>query len=361
MIKFGILDRMHNEIRNEINNAISRVIDNSYYIEGPYLKEFEAEFAKYIDVKHCIGVSNGLGGLKLALLAIGVKEGDEVIIPSHTYIATALAVSDCKAIPVFVECDKDNFNIDPSKIEEKISDKTKAIIVVHLYGQCVNMDRVIEIAKRYNLKILEDAAQAHGAKYKGIKAGALGDIAEFSFYPGKNLGCLGDGGCITTNDDEYAAKIRELRNYGSNKKYIHNVKGFNSRLDEIQASILLTKLQYLDKWNFRRKEIAQMYLEGIRNDKIILPKIIDNIDHVWHQFVIRTNNRKDFQKFMEENNVMTMIHYPIAIHKQNAYSEYNNLELPIAEELAETVVSLPIYYGLNDEEVNYIIETINRY
>lgn len=361
MIEFGKLNRMHEEIRDDIDNAIKRVIDNSYYIEGPYLAQFEKEFSNYIGCKYCVGVGNGLEGIKLSLLAIGVKEGDEVIIPSHTYIATALAVSAIRANPVFVECDENNFNIDASKIEQKITEKTKAIVVVHLYGQCCDMDEIMRIAKKYNLKVVEDAAQAHGATYKGKKAGTLGDIAEFSFYPGKNLGCLGDGGCITTNDEELANKVKMLRNYGSSKKYVHDVKGENSRLDEIQASILLAKLPYLDKWNKRRCEIAKKYLNEINNPKVVLPSKMENNEHVWHQFVIKVKNREEFQEYMLKNKVQTMVHYPIAIHKQEAYKEFNDLELPIAEKLAAEVVSLPMYYGLTDDEVDYVVKVINNY
>lgn len=361
LIKFGDLSRMHEEIRGEIDLAIKRVIDNSYYIDGPYLKKFEEEFAKYCGTKYCVGLSNGLDGLRLSLMALGIGEGDEVIIPSHTYIATALAVSSCGASPIFIESSPETFNIDPKKIEEKITSKTKAILVVHLYGQCCDMDSIMEIAHKHNLKVIEDAAQAHGAIYKGRKSGALGDIAEFSFYPGKNLGCLGDGGCITTNDEKLASKIRMLRNYGSSRKYVHDVKGVNARLDELQASVLLAKLPYLDKWNKRRMEIATKYLEGISNPKVKLPQVSKGCIHVWHQFVIRVENRENFQKYLENKGIMTMVHYPIAIHKQKAYKEYNNESLPIAEMLAEEVVSIPMYYGLSDEEIYYIIKVINNY
>ena len=361
MISFGRLDLMHNEIRNEIDESIKRVIDNSYYIDGPYLKQFEEEWAKYCETKYCVGVGNGLEGLKLALLALGVKEDDEVIIPSHTFIATALAVSNCGAKPVFVEVNEDDYLINPLKIEEKITEKTKAIIVVHLYGQCCDMDKILDISKKYNLKVIEDAAQAHGSLYKGRKAGSLGDIAEFSFYPGKNLGCLGDGGCITTNNKELAEKIKELRNYGSSKKYVHDEKGFNSRLDEIQASILLAKLPYLDKWNNERRRIANRFNNEIKNEKIILPIESKNNYHVYHQYVIRVKNREKFQKYLNENDIPTMVHYPIAIYKQKAYEEFKDLKLPIAEKLADEVVSLPLYYGLTEEEVNHIIDIINKY
>ncbi len=361
MISFGRLDLMHNEIRSEIDDAIKRVLDNSYYIDGPYLKQFEQEWAEYCGTKYCVGVGNGLEGIKLSLLALGIKENDEVIIPSHTFIATALAVSNCGAKPVFVEVNEDDCLINPDKIEEKITDKTKAIIVVHLYGQCCEMDKIMDIAKRHNLKVVEDAAQAHGATYKGRKAGSLGDIAEFSFYPGKNLGCLGDGGCITTNDEELADKVRELRNYGSNQKYIHNEKGFNSRLDELQASILSVKLPYLDKWNNDRRRIASRFNNEIKNEKIKLP--VENVDnyHVYHQYVVQVDDRENFQEYLKKYDIPTMVHYPRAIHKQKAYEEFNKLDLPIAEELASKVVSLPMYYGLTDEEIDYIINVINKY
>lgn len=361
MISFGRLDLMHNEIRSEIDYAIKRVLDNSYYIDGPFLKQFEQEWAEYCGTKYCVGVGNGLEGIKLSLLALGIKEDDEVIIPSHTFIATALAVSNCGAKPVFVEVNEDDCLINPDKIEEKITDKTKAIIVVHLYGQCCEMDKIMDIAKRHNLKVVEDAAQAHGATYKGRKAGSLGDIAEFSFYPGKNLGCLGDGGCITTNDEELASKVRELRNYGSNQKYIHNEKGFNSRLDELQASILSVKLPYLDKWNEDRRRIASRFNNEIKNEKIKLP--VENVDnyHVYHQYVVQVDDRENFQEYLKKYDIPTMVHYPRAIHKQKAYEEFNKLDLPIAEELASKVVSLPMYYGLSDEEINYIIDKINKY
>lgn len=361
MISFGRLDLMHNEIRSEIDYAIKRVLDNSYYIDGPFLKQFEQEWAEYCGTKYCVGVGNGLEGIKLSLLALGIKENEEVIIPSHTFIATALAVSNCGANPVFVEVNEDDCLINPDKIEEKITDKTKAIIVVHLYGQCCEMDKIMDIAKRHNLKVVEDAAQAHGATYKGRKAGSLGDIAEFSFYPGKNLGCLGDGGCITTNDKELADKVRELRNYGSNQKYIHNEKGFNSRLDELQASILSVKLPYLDKWNKDRRRIASRFNNEIKNEKIKLP--VENVDnyHVYHQYVVQVDDRENFQEYLKKYDIPTMVHYPRAIHKQKAYEEFNKLDLPIAEELASKVVSLPMYYGLSDEEINYIIDKINKY
>lgn len=360
-VKFSTVSYMHQEIREEIDKAINEVIDSSWFIAGDKLRKFENDFANYIGTKYCVGVGTGLDGITLALAALGVKEGDEVIVPSHTFIATALAVSKLGACPVFVEVKENDYTIDPTKIEAAITSKTKAIIVVHLYGQCADMDPIKKIANKYNLKIVEDAAQAHGATYKGIKAGALGDIAEFSFYPGKNLGAIGDAGCITTNDETLANKVRELGNYGSIIKYHHNEKGFNSRLDEIQAAVLDVKLNYLDKWNQRRVEIANRYLKEIKNKKIELPIVANNNTHVWHLFVVRVKDREHFQKYLSDNGIQTLIHYPIAINDQKAYSEYNNLNLPIAKKLAAEVVSLPIFYGMTEEEITYVIDIINKY
>ena len=359
-IEFQKLNCIHDEIRDEINNAIKDTIDSEYFIGGDKLKKFEEDFAKYCGCKYCVGVGNGLDGLTLSLRALGVNSGDEVIVPSHTYIATVLAISTIGAIPVFVE-PNEFYTINSDKIEEKITNKTKVIIVVHLYGQCCEMDSVIKIAKKYNLKILEDSAQAHGARYKDKKAGNLGDISSFSFYPGKNLGAMGDAGCITTNDEELANKVRELGNYGSNIKYVHDEKGVNSRLDPIQAAILDVKLINLDKWNNERNTNAERYLKGIKNEKIILPKTQEYNYHVWHQFVIRVNDREKFRKYLKDNGIETLVHYPIAIHKQKAYKEYNELNLPIAEKYANEVVSLPIYNGLKEEEIKYIINIINKY
>lgn len=359
-IDFQKLNYMHAEIREELDLAIKKVLDEECFIGGEILKRFEENFAKYCGTKYCVGVGNGLDGLVLSLMALGVEAGDEVIVPSHTFIATTLAISSIGAIPVFVETNE-YYNIDPSKIEEKITNKTKVIIAVHLYGQCSDMNKITDIAKKYNIKVLEDAAQAHGATYCGKKAGNLGDIASFSFYPGKNLGAFGDGGCITTNDETLAKKVRELGNYGSHIKYCHNEKGVNSRLDTIQAAILDVKLKYLDKWNSGKNYIANRYLTEISNDKIILPMKHKDNYHIWHQFVIRVKNRTEFQQYLSSKGIATLIHYPTAIHKQKAYKEYNDLEFPIAEKYALEVVSLPSYYGLADEEIQYIIDVINNY
>lgn len=361
MIEFSKFNKMHEEIKKELKDAVDNVIESNYFIQGKNLAAFEENYAKYCGVKYCIGVGNGLDGITLSLKAIGVEAGDEVIIPSHTFIATALAVSNIGATPVFVEPNTKDYTIDYTKIEEKITNRTKAIIVVHLYGQCADMDNIMQIAKKHNLKVVEDAAQAHGATYKGRKAGSLGDIAEFSFYPGKNLGAFGDGGCVVTNDKELADRVRKLSNYGSSKKYVHDLKGVNSRLDEMQAAILNVKLQYLDKWNKERERIANLYLNGIHNPQIVSPEVSEYNKHVWHLFVIRVEDRDKFIKYMEEKEIKTLIHYPTAIHKQEAYSEYSNLDLPLAVEYAKTVVSLPMYYGLTDEEIQYVIDAINNY
>ena len=360
-IDFVNFIKMHSEIKDEINTAISEVVDNNYFIQGPKLMKFEENFAKYIGTKYCVGVGNGLDGLTLALRAMGVNSGDEVILPSHTFIATALSVSNIGAVPVFVEPNEVDYTIDVTKIEEKITEKTKAIIAVHLYGQCADMDPIMDIAKRHNLLVLEDAAQAHGALYKGRKAGSLGDMAEFSFYPGKNLGAFGDAGCITTDNEELAKKVRMLSNYGSIIKYKHDLKGVNSRLDEIQAAILDVKLKYLDKWNDYRRAVANRYLNEIKNSKVILPILAENNSHVWHLFVVRVENREEFQKDLSDNGISTLIHYPTAMHKQKAYEEFGNEVYPLAEKYAAEVISLPMFYGLSDEEIDYVIDIVNKY
>lgn len=359
-VKFADFTKMHGEIREELNNTIMDTLDKNNYIGGEKLAKFEKNFAEYVGTKYCVGVGNGLEGLHLSLLALGIGSGDEVIVPSHTFIATTLAITQVGAKIVFVE-PNEYYLIDPEKIEEKITDKTKAIMVVHLYGQCVDMDPIIELAHKYNLKVIEDAAQCHGATYKGRKAGSLGDIAEFSFYPGKNLGAMGDAGCITTNDEELAKKVRALSNYGSFEKYKHIYKGINSRLDEIQAGILDVKLKYLDKWNADRQRIAERYLNEINNTKVILPMIAPNNSHVWHIFAVRVENREEFRNYLEGLGVHTLIHYPTAIHKQLAYEEMNNESYPLAEKYASEVVSLPMFYGMTDEEVSYVIDSINKY
>uniref|UniRef100_A0A7C4VV60 DegT/DnrJ/EryC1/StrS family aminotransferase n=1 Tax=Fervidobacterium pennivorans TaxID=93466 RepID=A0A7C4VV60_FERPE len=362
-VPFLDFSKMNEEIRDEIKEAFDRVFESKWYILGKEVEEFERQFASYCGVKHCIGVGNGLEALMLILKGYGIGPGDEVIVPSNTYIATALAVSYVGAKPVFVEPDLETYNINPKLIEEKITDKTRAIIAVHLYGQAAEMDEISDIARRYNLKVIEDAAQAHGAEYKGRKTGSLGDAAGFSFYPGKNLGGFGDGGAVTTNDDELAEKIRYLRNYGSIKKYHHVYKGHNSRLDEMQAAFLRVKLNYLDKWNEERRKIAKLYLENIKNESIILPKEADSRKHVWHLFVIRTKKRDELQKYLEEKEIGTLIHYPIPMHLQKAYSDFNMKEgdLPIAEKISKEVLSLPMWPGMTEGQIQYVIDTLNNW
>ncbi len=363
-VPFVDLKPMHNEIENDLENAFRSVLNNSNYILGDECEAFEKEFAEYIGVKHCIGVANGLDALTLVLKAMGIQEGDEVIVPSNTYIATALAVSQTGALPVFVEPLLETYNIDPAKIEEKITDRTKAIIAVHLQGRPADMDLINDIAKKYNLKVLEDSAQSHGARYKGKQTGSLGDASGFSFYPGKNLGCLGDGGCVTTDNDEIAEKVRALRNYGSDYKYHHIYQGVNSRLDEMQAAFLRKKLPNLDRWNAARREIAKKYFEGITNPLIKLPlKSDETFEHIYHVFAVRCDKRDAFEKFLSENGIGTVKHYPIPMHMQKAYSCLNIPEgaLPLAEEISSTILSLPMYYGMSDEQVEYVIDTINGF
>lgn len=355
---------MHNEIRQELDSAYNRVLDKSYFIQGDECRKFEEEFADYCGVKYCVGVASGLDALILILKAMGIGNGDEVIVPSNTYIATALAVSYNGAKPVFVEPEIETFNINPSRIEEKITSNTKAIIAVHLQGRTADMEAINVIAKKHNLKVIEDAAQAHGAKYKGIKAGSLGDAAGFSFYPGKNLGALGDGGCVTTNDKALAEKIRALGNYGSDYKYHNIYKGVNSRLDEIQAAFLRVKLPNLDRWNEDRRATATKYFEGIKNTLIKLPlKSTNEFEHIYHVFVIRCDKRDELEKYLNDNGIRTLKHYPIPIHEQECYKDLGikHGELPIAEEISRTVLSIPMYYGMTEDEINYVIEAINKF
>lgn len=363
-VLFATFLPMHNEIRQELDSAYNRVLDKSYFIQGDECRKFEEEFAEYCGVKYCVGVATGLDALFLILKAMNIGNGDEVIVPSNTYIATALAVSYTGAKPVFVEPEIETFNINPSRIEEKITSNTKAIIAVHLQGRTANMEAINVIAKKHNLKVIEDAAQAHGAKYKGKKAGSLGDAAGFSFYPGKNLGALGDGGCVTTNNKELADKIRALGNYGSDYKYHHIYKGVNSRLDEIQAAFLRVKLPNLDRWNEERRATAKKYFEGIKNPLIKLPlKSTDEFEHIYHVFVIRCDKRDELEKYLNDNGIGTVKHYPIPMHEQECYKDLGikHGELPIAEEISRTVLSIPMYYGMTDEEINYVIEVINKF
>lgn len=362
-IPFVSFEKMHSEISTEMEAKFKDVYNKNWFIQGKELEEFEKEFAEYCGVKYCVGCGNGLDALYLPLKAYGITEGDEVIVPSNTFIATALAVSYTGATPIFVEPELETYNIDPARIEEKITDKTKAIMAVHLYGMPAKMDEIKEIAKKYDLKIIEDCAQAHGALYKGQKIGTLGDCAGFSFYPGKNLGALGDAGAFVTNDKELADKVRALGNYGSDYKYHHVYLGNNSRLDEIQAGFLRVKLQQLDKWNENRVETANKYLAGIKNPEVVLPKVMENATHVYHIFAIRCQRRDELEKYLADKGIGTNKHYPIPMHLQGAYEDLNIPQgaLPFAEEISATQLSLPLYYGITDEEINYVIEAINEW
>lgn len=361
MVKFLDLHKINERFRSEIDGRIKQILDSGWYLLGEQDKTFETDFAKFCGTKHCIGCANGLDALNLIIRGFGFGQGDEIIVPANTYIASILAISENGCTPVLVEPDINTYNINPNLIEEKITDKTKAIMVVHLYGQAVQMDKIWELAKKYNLKVIEDSAQAHGALYKGKRTGNLSDASGFSFYPGKNLGCLGDGGCITTNDDELAGKIRAIANYGSHKKYCHIYKGINSRLDEIQAAVLDVKLPHLDDDNNRRRKIAKYYRENIKNPKIILPQTYDEKAHVWHVFAVRTKNRNEFQDYLKQNDIQTLIHYPTPPHKQEAYKEWNNLSYPISEEIHNTIISIPISPVMTDTEIKRVVEVINAY
>lgn len=361
-IPFLDLKQPYLELKEELDCAYQRVMDSGWYILGQEVEAFEAEFAEYCGVKHCIGVGNGLDALHLILRAMDIGEGDEVIVPSNTFIATWLAVSYAGATPVPVEPDEKTYNIDPKRIEAAITEKTRAIMPVHLYGQPADMDPILEIAARHNLKVIEDAAQAHGAKYKGKKTGGLGDAAGFSFYPGKNLGAFGDGGAITTDDDTLAERVRVLRNYGSHTKYYNECKGFNSRLDELQAAFLRVKLKKLDDWNSRRQQIADVYLKELKGvEQIALPYVPQWAEPVWHLFVIRSPKRDALQKHFEQNGIQTMINYPVSPHKQQAYSEMNHLNLPITERIHQEVLSLPIGPALTKKDTTSIIGSIRSH
>ncbi|MBO6286324.1 MAG: DegT/DnrJ/EryC1/StrS family aminotransferase [Bacilli bacterium] len=354
---------MENEIKEDVEKKFSEMYKASFYIQGNEYACFNKEFAEYCGVKYAIGVGNGLDALMLILRAYDIGEGDEVIVPSNTFIATALAVTYVGAKPVLVEPILDEYNINPSLIEKKITSRTKAIIGVHLYGQCCDIDAIRAVAKKHNLYVFEDAAQAHGATFKGRRAGSLGEAAGFSFYPGKNLGALGDGGAVTTNDEEIAKKVAALSCYGSDYKYHHIYKGVNSRLDEIQCGLLRIKLRNLDRWNKDRKRIAARYLSEIVNPLIKLPVVNENNDHVWHIFGVRCARRDELQKYLHDLGIGTNCHYPIPMHLQGAYFDLKikKGELPIAEEISSTELSIPIYYGMEDEDVTYVINALNNF
>ena len=354
---------MEKKLNTEIREAFDRVFTKSWYIEGMEDETFETAFANYCGTTYCIGVGNGLDALMLTLKALGIGEGDEVIIPSNTFIATALAVTYAGANLVLVEPDIRTFNIDPSKIENAITEKTKAIMPVHLYGQTCDMDPILEVAKKYHLKVVEDSAQAHGASYKGKKAGSFGDASGFSFYPGKNLGALGDAGAVVTSDPEIEKKVRALGNYGSDYKYHHIYQGSNSRLDEMQAAFLSAKLPLLDEMNEERRRIADRYLREIQNDKITLPFVAEECVPVWHIFAVRSRERDKLESYLNQKGIGTNKHYPIPIHLQECYKNlhFQQGDYPIAEEISRTQLSLPMYYGMTDNEISYVIDALNAF
>lgn len=362
-VPFVTLKPLEKELDKQLKMAFERVLDASFYIHGGEDTAFEKAFSELCGVKCCVGCGNGLDALMLSLKALGIGEGDEVLVPANTYIATALAVSYTGAVPVLVDPDINTFDIDVSRIERAISDRTKAIMPVHLYGQPCDMDPIMAIAKQYGLYIVEDCAQAHGARYKGKRVGSFGDISGFSFYPGKNLGALGDAGAVVTDDPELAEKVRALGDYGSDYKYHHIYKGHNSRLDELQAAFLLAKLPLLDKINENRRETARKYLEGISNPGIILPSVPEWAEPVWHVFGIRCNRRKELEEHLNKAGVGTNKHYPIPIHLQKAYEDlgYEKGDFPAAEEISETELSVPMYYGITDDEIGYVIDSINSF
>ena len=362
-VPFLDLRAAHDELREPLRQAFDRVLDSGRYIQGSEVEYFEREFAAYCGAQHCIGVGNGLDALHLILRGYQIGPGDEVIVPSHTFIATWLAASEVGATPVPVEPDFVTCNLDPAQVELAITARTRAIIAVHLYGQPADMDALAEIAQRHRLHLIEDAAQAHGARYRGRRVGTLGDAAGFSFYPGKNLGGIGDGGAITTNDAELAARIRMLGNYGSSVKYQHALRGVNSRLDEVQAALLRVKLRQLDAWNHRRADIARQYLARLSELPLILPRPPDDVEPVWHLFVIRSDSRDWLQRHLMEDGIDTLVHYPTPPHLQAAYAGLGLArgQLPMAEQLADTVLSLPMGPHMDDDGIAAVVASLRRH
>lgn len=354
------INDLHNE---ELRAAVNRVLDSGWYLNADATRQFETHYADYIGTRHCVGCGNGLDALKLILLAymeMGVmQEGDEVIVPANTYIASILAITACGLTPVLVEPDINTLQIDDARIERAITSRTKAVMIVHLYGRCAYTQKIADICKKFNLKLIEDNAQAHGCTFEGQKTGSLGDAAAHSFYPGKNLGTLGDAGAITTNDEELASLARALGNYGSSKKYVHDYKGCNSRIDEIQAAVLDVKLLYLDDENNRRKEIASLYINKVQNPLIHLP--LSERDSVWHIFPVFCERRDELQQYLRENGVETQIHYPIPPHKQQCFKEWNQQSFPITEQIHSQELSIPCHQAMTKEEVDMIIDLLNSF
>ena len=361
-IDLAILGRQFELHQAEYEQAALKVLRSGWYILGNEVVNFEKEFAEYLGGKFCIGVNSGLDALTLSVRALNIGAGDEVIVPANTYIATVLAITANGATPIFIEPDE-FYNLDASKIESAVTEKTKAVMVVHLYGQSARMDKICTVTEKYNLKLIEDCAQSHGAKFKGKMTGTFGDAGCFSFYPTKNLGGFGDGGAIVTDDADFAKTLKMLRNYGSEIKYHNQLEGVNSRLDEMQAALLRVKLSHLDELNLERKKIADKYLAGIKNPKLILPKICAGAEHVYHQFVIRTERRDEFKNYLANKGIKTVIHYPIPPHLAECYKRlgYKRGDFPITEKFADEVLSLPMFNGMTDEEINFVIEVCNEY
>ena len=353
-VPFLNLTNSHATVRHLLDEAYSRVMESGWFVMGSELESFESEFASYCNVKHCIGVGNGLEAIHLLLKAYEIGPGDEVIVPSNTFIATWLAVTQCGATPVPIEPSEITYNIDPELISTAITSKTKAIIPVHLYGQPADMDLINAIATKHGLIVIEDAAQAQGARYKSQRVGSLGHAAATSFYPGKNLGALGDGGAVLTNDDQISEKVRKLRNYGSTIKYEHELYGYNSRLDELQAAFLRVKLTALDEWNLRRKEIASIYTRELGEFNFLLPHVAEYADPVWHLYIIRCSQRDKLKAYLEKRGVDTVVHYPVPPHLQNCYAKSKIAKQPIAESLARECLSLPMYPTLTNSQVEYV-------
>jgi len=365
MIKFLDLQKINAQFEQELKEAANRVIDSGWYLLGKELETFESNYASFVGSEYCLGVANGLDALRMifrAYIELGImKKGDEVIVPANTYIASVLAITDNELIPVFVEPNEQTYNLDSSLIEAAITVKTKAVLTVHLYGQNSVDDEMVRVCKQYNLKLVEDAAQSHGAVWKGKVAGNIGDAAGHSFYPGKNLGALGDAGAVTTNDEQLHKTISALRNYGSHKKYENIFQGYNSRLDEMQAAFINVKLKYIQEDIKARRNVAQKYLDNINNPSIILPLATEEQGHVWHLFVIRTKQRDKLQQYLTDQGIQTLIHYPIPPNKQRAYKQYNNLHYPLTEKIHQEVLSLPISFVLEKSEMNSIVEIVNNY
>lgn len=361
-IPFNTLKLGYEKYRDEYLEAATRVLDSGWYTLGHELEAFEKEFAGWLGMEYCVGLNSGLDALILAVRALGIKAGDEVIVPANTYIASVLGITENGATPAFVEPDQ-YYNIDPDRIEQAITPKTKAIMVVHLYGQACRMDKIIDIAKRHNLPVIEDCAQSHGATFNGQKTGTFGAISCFSFFPTKNMGAFGDAGAIATNDEHVAQKIRALRNYGSEKKYYNKYQGVNSRMDEIQAALLRVKLRHIDEITAERRAIAEAYLSGIKNPDIILPQIAEGASHVWHLFVVRTEKRDELQKYLADNSIGTQIHYPVPPHLAEAYKELGHRkgEFPITESYGEKILSMPLYIDMPISDIIYITDIINAF